>query len=223
MDATSKTIELVIGHTDGKGVRHTHVSFGKRLRGRELFEMDADQQSEIPTQHKLMVLRGAITAFGTLPLPVPLSTLLKLDVIDIDDLMTGYNDFLAEGVEGRTAQFISESEVKLPVGYENNGIVYNRVQFGNRITGMELIAAEKEKLTGLKRECFLIGKQIKTLLSEDGKYSLDGTLELQVFEKLDGVDILDMRAASLIWRQSFRAGRSTVSEGNGESRAGTGP
>lgn len=210
METTAKTIELEIGHFDGKGVRHTRVTFGKRLRGRELFEMDADQQSDIPTQHQLMIYRGAITEFGTLPIPVPLTTLLKLDVVDLDALMAAYDEFLSVGTEGRIAKSISESEIKLALGYENNGIIYDHVIFGNRLTGMDLVAAEKESLDGLRRECFLIGRQIKRLSSDDGAHTLDGPIELQIFEKLDGSDIVAMRAASLVWRRSFRSQREKI-------------
>src|SRR5437868_413314 len=144
MTEATYTIELIEGYKDGKGVVHRRVTFGKRLKGRDLMDIDADPQSNLQTQHQLLILRGGITEFGTLPIPVPLTNLLELTIFDFEALVSANNEFLDNGLNGRQPEFISYNEAKLPIGYERNGLVYNRVHFGNRVKAMYLVLAEQE-------------------------------------------------------------------------------
>jgi hypothetical protein len=217
MNELTHTIELSGGYENAAG-RHTRVVFGKRLRGLDLMFIDEDPQSNIPTQYQLLIVREAITEFGSLPMTnkkgqrerVPLPILLALDADDIEALIAGHNEFAEKGLEGRAPDFISDGEVKLPIGFESNGLVYNRVRFGRRVTGYDLVEADKKDFSGLRRECFLIGREIASLSTDDGAHTLDGPIEVQVFEQLDGADLVALRAASMIWRSSFRRGREGV-------------
>lgn len=203
-------IELVEGYTDTEQVTHRKVTFGKRLDGATLFAIDDSPESAIPTQFKLLAVRATITAFGTLTMPVALQTLLKLDAEDIKALIAAHNKFMAEGLGGRKPEFISDSEVKLAFGYEANGITYNRVEFGKRLNGYDLVEADMTGFSQLRREYFLIGRQIVRLLTDDKKHTLDGSAEIQTFEKLDAEDFVTLRVAAEKWRQSFRRGNDSV-------------
>jgi hypothetical protein len=205
MSEKTYTIEL--------SVSGTRVTFGKRLRGIDLFNIDADPQSNIPTQNQLLIVRAAITEFGALKLsdqqgkflPVALTVLLALDTVDIDDLIAGYNEFLAQGLEGRAAKFVSASEVKLALGYERDGIVYTSVTFGNRLTGLDRVQADRDGYAlGIKRECFLIGKETVRLSSADNAAVIEGPIGIEVFEQLDNDDVLTLTKAAVKWRDSFR-------------------
>lgn len=221
MSDTTHTIELSVGY-ESKGsrgeeaVRHTRVVFGKRLTGAVLMAIHDDPQSNIPTQHQLMLLRGGITQFGELPIPVLLTVLLALDSIDIEDLVAANDRYLALTQEGRAPEFVSDSEVKLAFGFEDNGLVYNRVRFGRRVVGRDLVDAEKKGYAELRRECYLIGREVERLTTEDGAHVLDGPIELQVFEQLDAYDITTLRAASMGWRDSFRKSRKGVPAGGAQ-------
>jgi phage FluMu protein gp41 len=203
-------ITLTEGYTDSKGVTHRDVTFGKRYDGATMFALDEDPQGDIPTQYQLLIVRTTITAFGMLSMPATLEQLLKLDTTDIRDLVDAHNKFMVESLEGRAPEFISESKVKLALGYESNGVVYNIVEFGNRLNGYDWVEADKTGFKSLRREYFLIGREITKLSTEDGKLSLDGPAEVQIFEKLDAEDFVTMRVAAVRWRESFRTRRSTV-------------
>jgi hypothetical protein len=201
-----------VNFTTNLPISGTRVVFGKRLRGIDLFNLDADPQGNIPTQYQLLIARGAVVEFGELktvdakgkPQPVPLPTLLALDTSDFEELIDAHNKFLGEGLAGREPEYTSESEVKLAFGYESEGLTYNRVRFGARTRGYDLVEADKKSYVGLKRDCFLIGKEIVQLTTDDGSSVLDGPVEIQIFEQLDGADIIALRAASFAWRNSFR-------------------
>lgn len=209
------TIQLGLGYRDPKGALHKDVTFGKRLTGRELFNIDTDPQAKNQTQYTALLMRAAITKFGALVLPVTLNALLDLGSTDRDDLTEAFNEF--QGMTERQAEFISESELRLPIGYERNGIVYDRVTFGTMMTGWHEVEADKQNLTGIKRVCFLTGKQIVKLTATDGGGDLAGEVGIEVFEELDVADIYALRLAGEVWRQSFRRSGKAVQKERVES------
>ena len=217
------TMELTIGHTDKRGTTHTRVTFGKRLSGRELFAIDADPQSEIATQYEALLHRAAITEFGSMRMPVSLAILLELDSIDRDDLSAAFNQFTLDLLGDRKAEPIADNKVKLALGYERNGLVYDLVEFGRRLTGMDEVEADKLRLTGIRRVCFLIGKQVTRLAQSEGASELSGPMGLEIFENLVTVDIHTLRLASEVWRQSFRRAGAAISGHGSINGAGARP
>src|SRR6201999_3753418 len=99
--------------TDQQQVKHNRVTFGKRVNGKTFFAIDDDPQSSIPTQYNYLLLRAAITEFGALKMPVPLSVLLNLDSIDRDDLNEAFNRFSVESLGENQAEYLAENKVKL--------------------------------------------------------------------------------------------------------------
>jgi hypothetical protein len=204
MEFKSRTVELRIGYRDKAGAVHRRVTFGKRIDGKTLFAIDNDPQSRIPTQHSDLIMRAAITEFGGLSTPVNLKALLELDSVDRDALAEEFNRFMTEGLGDGAVEVLSQDEVKLAVGYESNGLRYDVVRFGKHLTGMDEIEADVLKLTGLRRVCFLAGKQVTQFSQSDGASVLDGPMALDVFEKLDSMDVGVIQAAGELYRNSFR-------------------
>lgn len=221
-------IVLTGGYTqtqqDKKDVLHNHVTFDKRLDGASLFAMDENPASEIQTQAMLLTIAATITKFGTLPMPVPLEVLLKLNINDIQALRNAHNKFMAEGVGEREVEFPSDSEVKLAFGYTDNGVTYTHVKFGVRLTGYDLVAADDAGYREgvMRREYFLIGRELKSISTDDGQYKLDGPFDLSLFEKLDGEDFVSMRIAATRWRGSFRSVPNTISSDTESTSQGSG-
>ena len=224
MDPVTYTVELVGGHVDEKGARHTHVVFGHRLSALDLLKADEDPQGQNPTQYNDLIIRSTIIKFGTLTMPVPITVLLKLDSIDREDLVAGHNKFSELTTEGRFTEFLADHKVRLGWGFKINDVVYNHVEFGRRLTGMDEVESDSAGLKqGLRRTCFLIGKQIAKLTSVekngDGKdvviAELPGPIPLEHFASahLDGADVATLRGAAELWRQSFRF-RGTEISGN---------
>jgi hypothetical protein len=233
----SVTIELVMGYQsralrDGEPEVHRRVTFGKRLKGRSLFNIDSDPQSKLSTQYQDLIVRDCITEFGTIKMPVPLQFLLELDSIDRDDLADAHQkfmrgslvDWLAErGLkEGDAPAVIDDAHVRLAYGYEHNGVCYDLVEFGHRLTGMSEVKADKQKLTGVRRTCFLAGLQIARLMQTTGASEISGPIDpytldpdmapvyADVFAKLDAIDIQAIQMGSVAYRESFRVGGKGV-------------
>ncbi len=221
-DITPKTIELSIGHEDKSGVVHREVVFGKRIMGRDLFDLDDDPRAQGRTQRSDMIVRKAITRFGTLPLPVELDVLMSLDRLDRRDLTRGYNEFAIESAGDRAPEFLSDSKVKLAFGFVRDGVVYDLVTFGKRLTGYDELESDTLGLSGLSQACFLIGKEIVQLSQSEGTQKIDGSVELSAFDTLDGADVFTLNTASEKWLDSFRPKRSSLQgkESNDGAAAG---
>ena len=201
----TETIELIGGYTDKDGVTHKEVEFGKRLTAQDVMNLDTDPQARIATNYRDSIRRQMITKFGTLKTPVALKVFSSLDSIDRDDLESAGDRFLAATREERTADFRGDFTVKLMFGFEIDEVVYNVVQFGNRITGADDIEADLLSLRGVVRDCFLIGRQISKISSQDGAFSIDGKVDLETFFTVDAEDIDLLKVGAEIFRQSFRA------------------
>lgn len=203
-EITPHTIELLIGYTDKQKVTHRRVTFGCLLTGKQLFFIDDDPLSNIPTQAEDLILRAAIVEFGSLRMPVILPALLNLDSLDRDDLNEGYAEFTRINQDDAKPEFLSNNLMRLAIGYESNGLVYDMVEFGNRITGMDEVEADRLKLKGVRRACFLAGKQVTKLTQSDGQSELPGPIGLNIFESLYAVDLQALQVGGEIFRQSFR-------------------
>jgi len=215
--SSNVTVDLMVGYTDARGLRHTRVVFGKRLTGKDLFRIDSDPQSEITTQYQDLIMRASIVEFGTMTMPVPLRALLSLDSIDRDDLAAAHHRFSMTSIDGRQPEIESDTRVLMIVGYELNGLTYDVVEFGRRLTGMDEVEADKRgyKLGSIKRVCFLAGQQVSRLLQSNGASELKGPIGLEVFEKLDALDLQALRLGSEVYRNSFRGTRTALPSNGG--------
>lgn len=204
-------IELVGGYTDNKGNTHRKVTFGKRITAKDLFKLDTDPQAQDITQYSDLIMSAAITEFGALKMPVLLPVLLSLDSIDRDDLVEAHDKFLNESRGENEAKILPDNKIKLAFGFKIDSVTYDVVQFGKRTNGFDVVNAQKLGFQGVKRECFFIAKQISQLSSSSVEATLE-TIEIKDFEQLDGYDLIHLRIAAEIWRQSFRILRSGLPE-----------
>ncbi|GEM_PF-2762822 len=206
------TIEIHLsgGYKDTKGVLHQRVVFGRRPTGKELFLIDSDPQARLSTQYNDLIMRVSITAFGGLTLPVTLKVLLSLDDIDRDDLNDAYERFITESLEDRKVDYPSSDTVKLAFGYEANGLAYDLVTFGRMTTGYDRIEADRLGLDRTARICFLMGKQITKLSQSEGSSVLDGPIDLNIFERLDAIDIHALQIGAAKWKEFFRRSRASL-------------
>lgn len=202
-----------------------NVTFGRRILASDLFKLDSDPQAANPTQYNDLIVRSHITEFGSLKMPVSVGTLLDLDTVDREDLLEGCNAYQALSARDRSGEFLADHKVKLGWGFIVNDVPYTLVHFGKRVTGRDEVEADRLALkAGIKRACFLIGRQISSIATEDGTAVIEGPISLECFESLDGADVATLRGGAEMWRQSFRIGGAQVSRnGNGESgsRAGS--
>ena len=209
------SIELIGGITTTdkatkKEITHTTVTFGRRLTVKDLMLIEDDPQSSFNTQHQDLIRRRIITAFGSLKMPLTLPQMLSLDRIDRQDLAEGADYFLQKSRDERKAEYLEDNKVKLFFGFKIADVVYDTVQFGNRLTGNDDVAADRLGLNGIRRVSFELGKQITQLASSEHSLTLDGTVDLETFETLDSEDFGILRIGGEMFTQSFRLGRKKV-------------
>lgn len=214
------TIQLTVGYTDKTGVTHRGpVTFGKRLTVRDLIALDNDPLAQNPTQYMDLITRRMITKFGELKTPVALSVLLSLNSVDREDLAMASDKFLQltrpePPADGEV--FRKDHVVQLRFGFDIEGTKFTFCQFGKLTTGKDEVDADTLKLTGVARACFMIGKQITALWTEDENVRLEQSVPLDLFNDLDGEDLNLLRNGSSLWALSFRL------RGTGVSRVGNG-
>lgn len=221
------TIELLGGYTDKEGAIHRSVTFGRRLTVGELIKLDQDPQAQHLTQRALLIVRAGIIAFGTLSLldkqgrrrPVPVPFLLSLDSIDQEDLYEANSTFLRESRGERIASIVDSQLTALAFGFERDGVSYDLAHFGKRLTGYDLVEADRLKLGGVARTCWEIGRQIEKIASSETGAELAGPLGLEWFETLDAEDLTPLIGGAEMWRQSFRRRGTGVS---GQRTSGSG-
>lgn len=217
------SIELLDGFTDKDGKTHTEVTFGKRLSVGDLMMIEDNPQSQFQTQHTDLIRRQMMTRFGTMKLPVTLATLLSLNRIDRRDLAEAADHYVRVSRGERTSEFLSDNKVKLYFGFEVAGEFYDVVQFGNNLNGHDEVEADRLGLTGMRRLCFDLGKQISRLESSEHEMVIEGKVELDAFEKLDGDDLNVLRIGGEMFTQSFRLNRKKLSkQRNGDDSVSAG-
>lgn len=212
------TIELQFGHTDPTGKVHTTVTFGKRLTGGDMMTLDSDPQAQIPTQYNDLMQRKMITKFGTLKVPVALNVLLGLNKIDREDLGLAMSTFLEVSADGRLAEHRENNVVKLRYGFAFDGANYDVVHLDNMTTGFDEVAADGMHLTGISRECYLVGRMISKISSDEGLAAIDGPVDLDKFKDLDAADISLLRTGARLVELGFRLkGKDFSGEWSGEN------
>jgi hypothetical protein len=195
------TVYLVTGYTE-KGVTHTEVTFGRRLRGRPLFDISAQAEG---VEYDSRLYQAAVTRFGSLPSPIPLKAFLSLAAIDRELLEEGYNKFMQDSMSGRMSEAIDESTIKLAIGFQQGDLLYNVVTFGNQLTGYDELKAERHRFSAMEKTCFLLGMEITKFSTEDGAHSLETPIGLSVFWQMDAIDLVALNQARGEWFESIRA------------------
>jgi hypothetical protein len=177
---------------------------------------------------------------------VPLPALLDLDSIDRDDLIAAHSEFAALSMGDRQPSVMPPDKVKLAFGFTIGELNYDFVVFGRRLIGRDDVQADKLELTGIARMCYRAGRQISRVATACSKCAgvgsvedkpcveckgtgyvagseLEGPIDLEFFNPLDGVDIQIIGAGADLWRQTFRLrGRGLSGNRDGANSAPAG-
>lgn len=125
-------INLCIGNEDEKSIIHKEVTIGRHIFAKEYFLFERIWSEYSLTQLNAYVLSQSITKFGDLKTPISTSLLLKLDLIDFEDLKDGLDSFVNAN---KRPLPIDDKTVALANGIEIEGVKYDLVEFGGRTTG----------------------------------------------------------------------------------------
>lgn len=203
---TEHIVTLPFGYPDKSDDTkvHNRVTFGRRPIAEDLLKISADPQSKWQTQFSLMLQKSAMTAFGDLKMPAPLSVFLSLNSTDRNIIREGYAEFLARTLGERSSESLSDTKVRLAIGFERNGELYDTVEFGRLLTGFDELEADRRGLEEWQRTFFLYGKEIVSLSQSGGALTIDGPLDVADFTSLDLFDCSVLREAEERWLNSFR-------------------
>jgi phage FluMu protein gp41 len=209
-----KTIELAFGYQD-KGDEtkaHRSVVFSKRPTCADYINALDESEGKDP-QFALDLMASAISKFGDLKMPVPMTAMLSLNWIDQEQLQKAFADFLGEtGIEGREAKILETGKIQLAFGVEHDGVKYDRLEFGKLLNGYDQIAINKEAKTTPDRHLLTIGREIVRLSSSsDESQKIDGGLTLDELKSLDYEDFLIVQQGVEEWKNSFRNRRAKIS------------
>jgi len=194
-------IELTYGYTDKDGVTHKDVTFSKRLTAGDIILLDNNPMANSQTQREQLIRRMMITKFGTLRLPVSLTVLASLDTMDDDAMRIGADRFLQLSRDERQAEYRDGDEVKLIFGIEIDGVNYDVVKFGRRLTVADNIEADRQGFTqGIARLCYQICRQIVELRNEETGIKLDAPISSETLSTIDSEDLNVLLFASEFFR-----------------------
>ncbi len=196
------TITLENGFTDAKGVTHKELTFGYRLTGLDLVEIDRSTDGQSNEVVKFWTYKTTLTAFGTLHQAAFLGALLSLEDVELDEVEAGLAAFLTKA--GAAPEFISETVVRLAFGIVREGVTYNTVTFGNPLRGVELVEADRLNLSGVRRNFYLVGAQVSRISTGDGEQSIDGPLDIEAFYPMDADDVFALRNGAEMWKAKRR-------------------
>jgi hypothetical protein len=191
------------------------VTFGRRPTLAERVKIDDDAQSSVEVQKPLLLARAAITSFeGVRRNPVPLSVLLHLEETDREVLLEGYLEYLRDSLGDGVAEQLDDNTFKLALGVEVDGETYDLIEFTPEpqpLSGYDEVKLERQFGAGVRKEVALISREAIALAQSEGELRLDRTVEVELLERLDAYDGIELLRFFADRRWSFRRQRRAAS------------
>lgn len=199
-----------------KGAVFREVVYGRRPTLADQLKIEANSQSALEVQEVLLYARVAITKFGTVRLPLPLTVLLQLDDTDREVLLEGYVEFMTASLGERVAESWGDNSFKLAVGLEVDGETFDVIEFTPQpqpLTGHDEVKLERLHGAGLRKEMALVSRETVALSQSEGDVKLDGAVAVEALEGLDAYDWGDLLRYFARRRSSFRSSRRRLAAG----------
>lgn len=193
-------VKLTYGYKDKKGEVHKDVTFGKRPTLNDLILLDTNPMARNPTQREQLTRRLMITKFGTIQMPAALNAFAALDTVDDDLLRRGADEFLKKSREERSGEFLDGNTVKLMFGITLDGVDFDTVVFGRRLTVADNIESDQLGYAGIQRLTYQICKQIETAKDSANGLTYKGEITMDKLEAVDGEDFNLLRLAAEFFR-----------------------
>ncbi len=171
---------------------HKHVGFGKRPTGAD-FIRAAEDGGGSDLQFALGLAQAAITEFGGLQMPCPMTVLLSLNQIDRERLLNAYYNYLVDTRVGEGAM-LEDGRVRLGKVLERADRQITEVVFGKLLTGYDEIEIESAATSFWQGNVLRMTKEITE----------PNDLTVAEIESLDVDDFTLLRNAEEQWLNSFR-------------------
>lgn len=206
--AVTRRFQLKFGYQDKENpeVFHREVEISRRPTGADIFNAIENETGDAAanTRINLALIASAISKFGSMAMPVPMTTLLSLNEIDEEKLNEEYLLFLI-GTQPETEQKVLEgNRAQLAFGIERDGVKYYVIEFGKLLTGYDRIAIHGETQSEARFNALKIAREVVKISTLDNSSSISGGLTLAEIEAMDGADYLLCREAESQWLNSFR-------------------
>lgn len=204
----ARNFNLKFGYQDKEDseVFHRAVEVSRRPTGADLFKAveDGTDDRSAETRISLALIKSAISKFGEITMPVPLTVLFELNEIDERKLNDEYLLFLA-GTQPATEQKILEDHrAQLAFGIERGGVQYQIVEFGKLLNGYDRMEIQDAAQNDWIFRARKLAREVVKISTLDGKKSVDGELTFAELEAMDSTDLLVLREAESQWLDSFR-------------------
>lgn len=204
-----RAFELKFGYEDKETpeVKHRSVVFGRRSTGADFIRAMENSNSS-DTQFGVEMMVSAITKFGEMQMPVPMTVLLSLNRVDREKLSSEFFLFLAES-SNKKAEKLTDAEgketgrIRFAHGIERDGKHIVEFEFGNLLSGYDDIEIERQTGIEEERNAIRIGKEIAQLFTSDGTCIIGG-LTFDEMKSLDIDDFTFLREVEPEWLDSFR-------------------
>lgn len=196
------------------------VVFGRRPTLGERIRLDDDAQSSIEVQKTLLLARAAITSFeGVRRNPIPLSVLLHLEEADREVLIEGYVDYMQGSLGDAVAEQLDEHTFKFALGLMMDGETYDVIEFTPEqqpLSGYDEVKLERQYGVGVRKDVALISREAVALAQSAGDLRLDRAPGVELLEKLDAYDGVELLKFFADRRALFRRQRRTIATGTGQ-------
>lgn len=201
-----KTIELEYGYQDKENpeLAHRRVEFSHRPTGGDFMKAMEETDGANP-EYLFVLMQAAISKFGDLTMPVPMTVLLSLNWIDQEDLQSAFFEFLGDTGSKQEAKILETGKVQLGFGIKRaDGTNFDIVEFGKILNGYDQIQIRKDANSEFERNVLTIGREVSRMASADGSRKTDECPTLDELKSLDWEDFVILQQAVNEWRDSFR-------------------
>lgn len=204
----NRKFNLKFGYKDKENPEffHREVVINRRPKGADILKAleNGTDFNGAHEQINLALIASAISKFGDMAMPVPMTVLLSLNEIDEDKLNDEYLLFLLGTQPEEKQEVLEDKRAQLAFGIEREGVKYHVVEFGNLLSGYDRIKIHGETNSEWQFTALKIAREVVKLSTLDGSKSVSGELTIAEIEAMDWADFLVLREAESQWLDSFR-------------------
>lgn len=204
----TRKFNLKFGYQDKENPEliHREVIIGKRPTGADFLKAveGGNDDKAANTRINLALIVAAITKFGDLAMPTPMTTLLSLNEIDEERLNEEYLLFLVETQPETEQKILEGNRARLAFGVTRGAVKYQIIEFGKLLDGYNRLKIQNEAQSDWHFAALKIGREVVRLSTLDGAQSAPGELTFAEIEAMDLTDFLVIRGCEAQWLDSFR-------------------
>lgn len=207
-NSAARKFNLKFGYPDKENpeIIHREVVINRRPTGADFFRAveDGTDDGAANTRINLSLIKAAITKFGDITMPVPVTVLFSLNEIDEGKLNDEYLLYLL-ATQPETEQMILEDQrAQLAFGIERDGVKYQIVEFGNLLTGYDRMKIQSETQNEWIFQAKKMAREVVKISTLDGVQFVAGELTFEEIEAMDATDLIVLRETEARFLNSFR-------------------